>query len=253
MKKIFFSFFIFITLTSYKNESNPDLYGLVVIIDPGHGGTDPGANGYFGGQLRITESAYCYDVALRLEKILKSKGAIVFKTVKSAQRTPIDNKPQQVIPFLRAYSLFTFDTSMVEAGTSGLSKRISFANSKFESYPKHKIVFISIHFDVLPKKISGTRVITGVNASGLGNCLKIELENKHRLSTSGNPVLKTGDKTHGIKNIFVLGKTNKISQCVLLELGNFNNEADLWRIRDPKVREDYALIVTSSLERFMKK
>jgi len=252
--KILFFLIIFISLISFKNEPSQKLNGLVVVIDPGHGGTDPGASGYFGkDQLRITESAYCYDVALRLEKLLKSEGAIVFKTVKGDQSKPLENNPQQVIPFVKSSSLFNFDNSIVEAGSLGLSKRISYANLKLKNYPKHKVVFISIHFDVINQKLSGARIIMGKNANYLGGCLQKELEIGHRLTTSDNGLLKNGDKSFGIKNIMVLGKTNKISNCALVELGNFKNEQDLWRIRDPKVREDYALIVTKSLERFIKK
>lgn len=247
-------FIIFLTLISFKNEQSQKLNGLVVVIDPGHGGTDPGASGYFGkDKLCVAESAYCYDVALRLEKLLKSEGAIVFKTVKGTQSKPLNNNPQQVIPFMKGYSLFNLDNSIVEAGSLGLSKRVSFANLKLENYPKHKVVFISIHFDVINKKLLGARIIMGKNANYLGSCLKKELETGHRLTTSDNGLLKNGDKSFGIKNLVVLGKTNKISECALIELGNFKNETDLWRIRDPKVREDYALIVTKSLERFMKK
>lgn len=253
MKQLFFLAIIFIVLVSFKNRQSDELYGLVVVIDPGHGGSDPGANYNFGGSKQcVTESAYCYDIAVRLEKLLKSKGAIVFKTVKTNQIKPIDNNPQKEI-VCNSIAVFSFDHSSVQAGVSGLAKRVSFANLKLRNFPEHKVVYISIHFDVIKKELSGARVIYGKNSDIFARCLKNELEIKNRLSNHEYPLIKNGDKSKGVKSIYVLSDKNKIKERVLLELGNFKNEADLWRIRDPKVREDYALIVTSALEKFMKK
>ncbi len=253
MKKIFFLVIIFIALVSFKNVPSQELYGLVVVIDPGHGGSDPGASSLFGKNKQcVTESAYCYDVAIRLENLLKSKGAIVFKTIKTNQLKPINNDPQQAI-VCASNAVFSFDRSNVKAGSSGLSKRVAFANLKLKNFPKHKVVYISIHFDVVKKEFAGARIITGRKSNFLALCLKKELEIKNRLSNHVNSIITSGDKSKGVKNIYVLSNTNKIRECVLLELGNFKNEKDLWRIRDPKVREDYALVITKSLERFMKK
>ena len=107
-----------------------------------------------------------------------------------------------------------------------------------------------MHFDVLgQKKLESARIITGKSANDLSSLLEDELENERRVSNIGKPVVKNGDKTHGIKRIYVLGDTNRIKQKVLIELGNFKNDKDLWRIRDYKVRENYAQIVVRALIR----
>jgi len=51
-----------------------------------------------------------------------------------------------------------------------------------------------------------------------------------------------------VRNLFILkGSNNAVDQRVLIELGNFKNPADVWRIRDYRVRENYAQIVLRAL------
>ncbi|PNV82835.1 MAG: N-acetylmuramoyl-L-alanine amidase [Sulfurimonas sp.] len=68
--------------------------GKVIVIDPGHGGKDPGAVGY----RKYREKVVVLDVAKELEKILKSRGYKVYMTrdrdkfVKLSERTKYANK-----------------------------------------------------------------------------------------------------------------------------------------------------------------
>jgi N-acetylmuramoyl-L-alanine amidase len=111
-----------------------------------------------------------------------------------------------------------------------------------------RVCFISIHFDALgSESLQSARVIAGKNASDLSILLEKKLEEERRISNCGVPVVKNGDKTHGVKNIYVLSDANQVRQKAMLELGNFNNPSDLWRIRDFKVRENYAQIITRAL------
>ncbi len=60
---------------SVASTSTPVSSSKVVVLDPGHGGSDPGAviNSYY-------EKTYNLDIALRCEAILKSKGVNVYMT-----------------------------------------------------------------------------------------------------------------------------------------------------------------------------
>ncbi|MBK5215516.1 MAG: N-acetylmuramoyl-L-alanine amidase [Candidatus Pacebacteria bacterium] len=244
----------FITLTSFKKEQQEEgqeLKGLVVILDPGHGGLDNGAHGYFGqDKTKIIESVYCYDIALRLESLLIKKGAIVYKTINNLQIKPINYEYNDFIK-RDTNSVFSYDGTRAVSGLIGLSKRVEYANNKLLIYPDSKIVYISIHFDKLPNTIYGTRIIIGNSSTKLANCLKDEFKKENFLTNHKFSILYNGDKTKGIKNLIVLRNTNKIKEKVLIELGNFNHENDLNRLVDCQGRDEYANIICKSLVVFM--
>jgi N-acetylmuramoyl-L-alanine amidase len=226
------------------------LYGLVVVIDPGHGGTDPGSHGTFNGN-PVYEDEYCYDVALRLQRMLKKKEALVFLTVKDKkQKKPIASHPADIIKPDKN-EVFALDGSLAKAG-SGLNKRVAYANKIKKKYPRHKVVFISIHFDSLPATIEGGRIIQTKTKNEMGKILEgIMIKNER--AVKGRAVLVTsGDKSKGIINVWVLGRSNQIKEKILIELGNFSNKDDRWRIRNYKVRENYAQLTTRALIQFMK-
>ncbi len=59
-----------------------------IVIDPGHGGHDPGALG-----AGITEAEVVLDVALRLEKLLKNAGVEVVLTRRTDEYVPLEERP----------------------------------------------------------------------------------------------------------------------------------------------------------------
>src|SRR5436190_10655154 len=98
---------------------------LVVVLDPGHGGKDPGSSATFNGA-RVAESEYVYDVALRVERLLTRRGVAVSKTVSDGVN--INDKPAFDIMPIEHTARFVVDGSTVGAGSSGLSKRIAHGN-----------------------------------------------------------------------------------------------------------------------------
>lgn len=251
MKNLIVILFFFLALTSFKKEPDRELSGLVVILDPGHGGQNDGAYAYFGkDKIKITESAYCYDIALRLRNLLISKGATVYMTVKAQQEEPLNNESDVLIK-RDVNSIFTYDNSRVVFSAVALEKRVAYANLMLKKNPNCKIVYIALHFDNLKSIFCGTRIIMGNSSISLANCLKKEFELAKLLSKSSFPVLKNADKKKGIRNLIVLRSTNKIQQKVLIEFANCKNANDLKRIADYQTRDEYALIVTLSLVRFM--
>ncbi len=59
-----------------------------IVIDPGHGGHDPGALG-----AGVSEAEVVLDVALRLEKLLKEAGITVVLTRRSDEYVPLEERP----------------------------------------------------------------------------------------------------------------------------------------------------------------
>jgi N-acetylmuramoyl-L-alanine amidase len=231
------------------NAAPQPLESLTLVIDPGHGGSDPGASGVFKGKA-VFESEYVYDVAKRLEHEAARLGAKVVltrrKTPRNADRVRTLH-PQEVLERDQS-DVFTHDRTPVRAGREGLLRRVTFANQYAHEQRSRKVAFIAIHFDSVGRRdLAGVRIITPDANLKLAVALADEFGRRKRLRE--NPVVESGDQNHGMRNIFVLGKRNGVRERVLIELGNFANADDVWRIRNPDVRREYARLITEALKR----
>ncbi len=70
-------------------KRNHSLVGKTIIVDPGHGGKDPGALAKIGGR---NEKDLVLDIAKRLAKKLGNKGARVIMTRKTDRFVKLDNR-----------------------------------------------------------------------------------------------------------------------------------------------------------------
>ncbi len=228
-------------------KKNPPLYGWVVVLDSGHGGMDPGASGIHDGQ-RVVEDEYVYDVTLRVRRMIRAKGGLVVMT--TTDRTGERNwETFRVFPDEQT-ERFVWDGSIVRAGTVGLTKRLRLGNQTSRRYPSHRQAWISIHFDVRGRgEDDGVRIITPDTELRLAKSLESSFGNAKRLRDD-DPIVESGDRSHGIRRLFVLSGRNQIKEKVLIELGNFKNRDDLWRIRNPVVREAFARAIVQALEKY---
>lgn len=135
-----------------KKGPAKDLAGLVLVLDPGHGGTDLGARGTFhnGHTRKVVEDEYVYDVMLRVKKIAEHDGATVVSTIRDRlQREPYNGSPQDVIPPDRN-ERYALNGRMVHANQSGLAPRVAIANRTLWDNPGQRVVYLAIHFDWTP-------------------------------------------------------------------------------------------------------
>jgi len=143
-------------INTYKNAS---LEGVVVILDPGHGGLDRGAI-----QNNVWEDSYVYDIACRIREGLETKTkAKVFMTLMEPTKgfKPIDkpwltpNKNSTIL----THPPFHPDSS--DETKAAVNLRWIFANYHFNNLKKdgispERIIFTSIHADSLHPSIRGT-------------------------------------------------------------------------------------------------
>lgn len=225
------------------------LTGMVVVLDPGHGGADPGSNGIFQGK-RVHESGYVYDVSLRVRDLAEKLGARVYLTILDG-KAPRNLTAQELIP-ANSQARFAIDKTRVRAGTPGLSRRIRYGNQILANNPRAKVVWISVHFDVTGRRdeVKGVRVVTPNLKLDLAQEI-VESFTDDRRQREDMPIVANGDKEHGLRNLYVLGKANRIEQKVLIELGNFLNITDVWRIRAWPIRQAYATAIVRALVEMM--
>ncbi len=103
----------------------PDPPKPVVVIDPGHGGPDPGAVGY------VVEKAVTLDIALRVKRLLEASGIQVVLTR--------DRDTDLAPPGLK---------DLWQRKITDLKKRAAMADTK-------KTLFVSIHVNSAPKPAMG--------------------------------------------------------------------------------------------------
>ena len=137
------------------------LDGITVILDPGHGGRDPGAihNG-------VWEDEHVYDIACRIKKVIETRSSgRVIMTVKDrsngyapSDRTPLVRDQDEEVTVSPAYRL-------TESGATreGVNLRWALANYHYKELvsrgaDEHSVVFTSLHADALHPALSGTMI-----------------------------------------------------------------------------------------------
>lgn len=246
---------------SAEAEKAGSLYGTVLFIDSGHGGRDSGATAYIRGpdgkKVQVTEAEYVYDVACRLRAKAKARGAIVVMSTWDRARgcRLHSGSPRDIIPS-DSSEVFVSTRKTARSNTKGLFTRTNHVNSVLKRYKNHRVVFVSIHFDATGN--SGLQGVSFVSPSDpnpeIVDYLVEEFRKKGRLrklnGAEYTPVKVSGDPASGMRRLHVLSnRANNVRQKVLVELGNFTNRHDLWRIRDEEVRDEYAEAIIRALER----
>ena len=228
-----------------KSVVNPKpLAGLVLVLDAGHGGRDSGSSGVFEGQ-EVFEAPYTFDQADRIRYFAEQRGATVYMVVAGKAVKNYRNRPANEILEYTTDARFTLDGSRVVSGKIGLRKRVAFANQIDEANPGKKIVFLSIHFDSTKVKNSGAFVI--VPHDYKPKIADLMVEALDGLAAKG-PIRVAGE--NGEKWVHVLRDVNTIHEKVLIELGNFQNVRDNWRIRDYSTRNKFAIRIVDGLQKF---
>ena len=226
------------------------LAGWHFVLDPGHGGIDPGttvrAKDSEGKTFTIVEDEYVYDISLRVYILLKLNGADVTLTLLSPNHLLRQNSPVS--------STFVHDRNEVfnsaawnkrdrpaawpKGGQKYLNARIDVARTAFKGVPADRQVFLSFHADNVP---------------ALGEAVSLlYFKNRHRTDTASRafaqkllPALGAGARMKG-QDLGVL-RSNPARYKLLVELRNLAYEDHIWAIRYDKLRQRDAEKVVKAL------
>jgi N-acetylmuramoyl-L-alanine amidase len=134
-----------------------NLSGVTLVLDAGHGGRDTGAivEG-------IEEAAYVYDIACRLERLVKARTrARVVPTV--GRDAPCSGGLSGAVASSRSARVLTNPPYPIEDAATGVNFRWYLANSvlrqaRRDGVGEDRTVFVSLHADSLHPAVRGTMV-----------------------------------------------------------------------------------------------
>ena len=223
-----------------KRRKQP-LKGWWIVLDPGHGGIDPGAivANTTGKQRRVyvVEDEYVYDIALRMYKRLRLLGAEVTLTVISPNHLIRDNLPADVTFVHEQNEVYNDErynrrnSEKVRPRGANLSQRVRVANRFVKRARGGRSLFISLHADNTPGRPKGPLVIHHKRRG------KVDRRSRTfaRIMRSAlhQPDLPAKDRG---RNLAVL-RNNSAHAEILVEVHNVHYKRDAWLLRYNKDRQ----------------
>lgn len=240
------------SISKEKTLSN-FLDGWTIVLDPGHGGKDPGAIATVktnNKKLHIVEDEYAYDTSLRLYELLKRHGADVYMTILSPDhltRNPVDDSFTFVNGKNEVYNNKKLNqinniTVWPVGGQWGLNQRVLITNNIIKE-KKSKTLFISIHADNDIDRGKGKLVL--YHSNGYGEDTQSKNFAKQLISTMGSDaIIKSMD-------LAVL-RGNNSKYKVLIELRNMAHLSEALDLLDKNKRQEDAQMILEGIKSYIK-
>ncbi len=273
--------------------SNPiqtaELRGITIILDPGHGGRDPGAIG----RNRIYEDEVVYDISCRIKRLLE--GTTMAKVIPTLVDRSQQYEPMDASFFSRDEDEYLLTNPIYKNHSAKVSANLRWylANSTFRKVTANgndpdEVVFVSLHADSLHPKARGTMIYIPGTYYCRGNRGKrggvydaraevrekqfVQIPYKDRVRSEGlsgelaqciiDSLDRHGIKVHDekpIRNHVVRGRRsyvpavirhNIVPTKILVEVVNLKNHEDCRLVADHEFRERFAVAFVHALKEY---
>lgn len=223
-----------------------DLEGVTVILDPGHGGLDPGAivpTRVEGEKtVHVVEDEYVYDIALRAAVLLTLHGADVDLTLLSPNHLIRNNAPASatfVNEQNEVYNSATINRRNVarawpRGGNRGLANRVRTIRELEAAAGTNTTILLSLHADNSPRSPEAVTVFHARRDRASGRFARTIL-----------PAFGAGARVRD-RNFYVL-RNSTADLSLLVEMRNLAHSSHAWALRDAKLRHRDAEKVVKGL------
>ena len=232
------------------------LAGVIVILDPGHGGEDPGASLQWGRQ-PVREAALTYRTALEVGDALRGQGADVRYTVRS--RTLDPKEELSPLPPILPDDAVLVSTdrplrARVRRSPRQLWQRADFARQVWTQARRkdpaaaRDVFFLSLHFDDIRQPDIRGGLVCVDRRAGPPPAFGVSLARS--LSARGWARSEQADGQPGLteQELGVLNPLyNPIPQKALLEVTTLSNMDDYLHASDPAWRAQIAQLIAQSV------